>query len=264
MRTWYLAKVKYQKEDEESGLLKSVTEAYLFDALSFTEAETRVYEELGDSIRGEWTITNINKTKILDVFTYPDADIYYRCKIEYTVADGDSGKEKKVVNLMLVTAHDVREAYDRIYESLSNMLVTFRVPEVVESPIVEVFPYQATEEAEEPEIPANLKGLVDPETGELIGEGKKLPAARKHQLQAQAQYVRVREEEIAFRLEGAWHAIPFAELYQDKRVENYLRSESVGWFEGDEPYSRESLKVHVGAFGAIPVYRALTQAMEDP
>ena len=170
MRTWFQCKVKYQKQDEESGLLKSVTEPYLFDALSFTEAETRVYEELADSIHGEWVISNINKTKILDVFRYPDADIWFRCKVTYTVADGDSGKEKKVTNLMLVTAHDVKEAYERIFESLNNMLVTFRVPEVVETQIIEVFEYQSPDEELNPEIPENLKPLVDPESGEIREE----------------------------------------------------------------------------------------------
>lgn len=168
MRTWFMCKVKYQKQDEETGLLKSVTEPYLFDAMSFTEAETRVYEELAESMRGEWVISNISKTKILDVFRYPDADTWHRCKVSYTVADGDTGKEKKVTNLMLVTAHDVKQAYERIYESLHNMLVTFRVPEVVETPIVEVFPYESDDPELNPEIPENLRPLVDPESGEIL------------------------------------------------------------------------------------------------
>lgn len=168
MRTWFMCKVKYQKEDEESGLLKSVTEPYLFDAMSFTEAETRVYEELADSIRGEWLVTSITKTKFIDVFRYDDSDIWHKCKVTYTVADGDSGKEKKVTNLMLVTAHDVKQAYERIYESLNNMLVTFRVPEVTETPIMEVFPFHGEDAELNQEIPDNLRPLVDPESGELL------------------------------------------------------------------------------------------------
>ena len=149
MKQWFLCKVKYQKEDE-NGRLKSVTEPYLVDAVSFTEAETRIYEEMGERVRGEFMITGISKSKIIDVFHYEDIDIWFKCKVVYYVAE-ESGKEKKIVNQMIVTAHNVKEAYDRIYESLNNMLVSFQVPEVIESPIIEVFNYagEVTPEEEE-------------------------------------------------------------------------------------------------------------------
>ena len=59
--------------------------------------------------------------------------------VSYMLADADSGKEKKVVNTMLVHAANVKEAYERIHESLNNMLVAFTVPEIKESKILEVF-----------------------------------------------------------------------------------------------------------------------------
>lgn len=152
-----MCKVKYAKENEQ-GLLKNVSEQYLVDAVSFTEAEARIYDMLGSVIRGDFQVTNISKSNFVDVFFFEDIDIWHKCKISYIVADADSGKEKKVTQFMLVTAHDVREAYDRIHESLSNMLVSFRVPEVTESPIVEVFPYEKEEELNPP-VPANLKPL---------------------------------------------------------------------------------------------------------
>lgn len=157
MRTWFLCKVKYAKENEE-GLLKNVSEQYLVDAVSFTEAEARIYDMLGSVIKGDFQVTNISKSNIVDVFFYEDIDVWHKCKITYIVADADSGKEKKVTQYMLVTAHQVKEAYERIYESLDNMLVTFKVPEVVESPIVEVFPYEKDEDLNEP-IPENLRPL---------------------------------------------------------------------------------------------------------
>jgi hypothetical protein len=161
MRTWYLCKVKYAKENEQ-GLLKSVSEQYLVDAVSFTEAETRIYDMLGSVIRGDFQVTNISKSNIVDVFFYEDIDVWHKCKITYIVADADSGKEKKVTQFMLVTAHDVKEAYERIYESLNNMLVTFRVPEVTESAIVEIFPYEK-EENLNPPIPENLRPVQEEE-----------------------------------------------------------------------------------------------------
>lgn len=157
MRTWFLCRVKYAKENEQ-GLLKNVSEQYLVDAVSFTEAEARIYDMLGSTIRGDFQVTNISKSNFVDVFYYEDIDIWHKCKITYVIADADSGKEKKVTQYMLVTAHDAKEAYERIHESLNNMLVTFRVPDVTESPIVEVFPYEKDEELNPP-IPANLKPL---------------------------------------------------------------------------------------------------------
>ncbi|WP_114747871.1 DUF4494 domain-containing protein [Pleomorphovibrio marinus] len=157
MRIWFLCKVKYAKENEQ-GLLKNVSEQYLVDAVSFTEAEARIYDMLGSVIRGDFQVTNISKSNIVDVFFFEDIDVWHKCKITYIVTDADSGKEKKVTQFMLVTAHHVKEAYDRIYESLDNMLVTFNVPEVVESPIVEVFPYEKEDDLNEP-IPSNLKPI---------------------------------------------------------------------------------------------------------
>lgn len=159
MKTWFLCKVKYQKEDE-NGALKNVTEAYLLDAVSFTEAEARIYEKLGSTIRGDFYVSSINKSNIVDVFHYEDADVWHKCKITYYVAE-ESGKEKKITNYMLVSANDVKEAYDRIYESLNNMLVTFRVPEVVETQIVEIFPFDSEDEILNQEIPENLKPISE-------------------------------------------------------------------------------------------------------
>lgn len=151
MRTWFLCKVKYAKENEQ-GLLKNISEQYLVDAVSFTEAESILYDRLASQIRGDFQVTGISKSNIVDVFFYEDADIWYKCKISYMVADGDSGKEKKVTQYMIVTASDSKEAFDRIQESLSNMLVSFRIPDIVESPIVEVFPFEK-EDAEEKRNP---------------------------------------------------------------------------------------------------------------
>lgn len=138
--------------------MKNITEPYLVDAVSYTEAEARIYQELGSIIRGEFEIKSITKAPIVDIFHYDDSDVWFACKVTYVVADENSGKEKKIVNQMLVTASNAKEAYARIHESLSTMLVPFEVPEVKQSPIVEIFPYVAEEDREQI-IPENLKPL---------------------------------------------------------------------------------------------------------
>lgn len=144
MKTWFVIAVKYMKEDEH-GRIKNVVEKYLVDALSFTEAEARIYEEMGQRVMGEFHVKDISRTSIIDIFEYKDSDQFYQAKVSYMIADADSGKEKKVNNLMLVTAHSVDEAHNRIRKSLNNMLVTFTVPEIKESKILEVFHHEMKE-----------------------------------------------------------------------------------------------------------------------
>ncbi|HLW29668.1 MAG TPA: DUF4494 domain-containing protein [Brumimicrobium sp.] len=140
MNNWFTVKVKYTKQLED-GRLKRVTEPYLVDSVSFTDAEARIYEEVGQSVQGEFLITGISKTDYADIFYYDDSDIWYKCKLTYVSIDGDEGKEKKISSNFLVTASNVKEAYERIQESLSDMTVTFEIPSIMLTPIVEVLPY---------------------------------------------------------------------------------------------------------------------------
>ncbi len=162
MATWFICKVKYQKQDEK-GRATNVSEQYLVDALSFTEAEARIYEKLGSVISGEFFINNISKSNLTDVFYYEDADVWYKCKMTYALEVEGSGKEKKVVNYVLLTAANAKQAYERVYESLNNMLVEFQVPDVVESPIAEVFPADREEDTRQ-EAPDNWRPLQNEDT----------------------------------------------------------------------------------------------------
>lgn len=140
MNNWFTVKVKYTKQ-LENGAFKRVSEPYLLAAMTFTDAEARIYEELGSIIRGEFTVTNIARTDFHDIFQYEDSDTWYKCKISFEGATEDSDKPKKVSQNFLVGAHSVKEAYDRMHESLSTMLVDFLIPSITVSPIVDIFPY---------------------------------------------------------------------------------------------------------------------------
>ena len=144
MRVWFTVKVKFAKETED-GLLKSVTEQYLVDGVSFTEVESIIYDRLGSQIRGDFQVTHIAKSNIVDLFFYEDADVWFKAKVQYITHDLNSGKEEKETQYMLVTANGVPQAHERIQENLSNMLVSFQVPDVVETKIVDVFPYDRSE-----------------------------------------------------------------------------------------------------------------------
>lgn len=150
MNTWYTVKVKYTKEFTD-GTLKRVTEPYLLSAMSFTEAEARIYKEVGENIRGEFLVTAMAKTDFQDIFFYDDAEDWYKAKVDYVTEDADTGKEKKIVNNFLVTAHSVKEAYERIDESLKGLMVSYETPTISKTKIVEIFTY-------DPEFGAKING----------------------------------------------------------------------------------------------------------
>lgn len=140
MNQWYQIKCKYTKEFKD-GTLKRTTEPYLVSAMSFTEAEASIYRNVGEYVRGEFEVTAIAKQDFQDIFQYDDAEDWYQADVSYISEDADTGREKKIKNVFLVTAHNVKEAYERIEENLRGLMVTYEQPQVKKTSIVEVFPY---------------------------------------------------------------------------------------------------------------------------
>lgn len=142
MNSWFTVKVKYTKQLDD-GTFKRVSEPYLLAAMTFTDAEARIYEELGSLIRGEFIVTGISRTDIHDIYHYEDSDVWYKCKIAFeSESDGGEGsKAKKVNQNFLVSAHSVKEAYERLKESLGGMMIDFQIPTISVSPIVDIFPF---------------------------------------------------------------------------------------------------------------------------
>lgn len=140
MSNWFTVKVKYTK-GLDNGSFKRVSEPYLLAAMTFTDAEARIYEELGPMIKGEFTVVGIARTELHDIFAYDDADTWYKCKVRYENFDADSEKSRMVSQNFLVAAESVKQAFDRIQESLAGMMVDFEIPSITISPIVDIFPY---------------------------------------------------------------------------------------------------------------------------
>lgn len=179
MNNWFTVKVKYTKQ-LENGQFKRVSEPYLLAAMTFTDAEARIYEELGSVIKGEFDVVGISRTELHDIFAYDDADVWYKCKVTYENQDADSDKVKKVSQNFLVSAHSVKDAFDRIRESLSTLMVDFLIPSIIVSPIVEIFPPSenldreisrtALEDLEVNESDEKPKGVVFSAAGSDIDE----------------------------------------------------------------------------------------------
>ena len=163
MNNWFTVKVKYTKQ-LENGTFKRVSEPYLLSAMTFTDAETRIYEELGQIIRGEFNVVGITRTEIHDIFQYDDCDTWYRCQIIFTSEgsmDDPEAKQKKVSQNFLVSAVSVKDAFEKLKESLSTLMADFEVPSISVSPIVDIFPYREELDRELERVP------VDQYEGEL-------------------------------------------------------------------------------------------------
>jgi len=140
MSEWFESKIKFLRQ-MDNGLVKPITETYLVDAMSFTECEARVTKEVGEGMR-EVTMMTEKRSNIKEVVFYGDTDVWHKCKVCYNLMDEDTEKEKKITTYLLVNSHDVREAYERCAEHLKEMLVPFTIPQIVESPIIDVYQYE--------------------------------------------------------------------------------------------------------------------------
>lgn len=156
MKTWYTCKIKHSKEAED-GLLKQVTEAFLVDAVSYTDAETRINEIAAQDMHGEWAVTQITKTNIVEVIPNEEAETWFKCKVSYSTVDGDSEKEKKINTYMLVAALHIKQAFEMIEEHFKGMLVPYDIPSITQTNIVEVYPYIKDE------VPSNFRPVSEVE-----------------------------------------------------------------------------------------------------
>ena len=148
--TWYECKVKYRKLDEASGILKVKTEPFLVDAISYTEAESRITEEMSAylSDSDEITITNIKVANYAEIHPFENSDRWFKSRVSLIAFDEESGKERKTNQYLLVQANDVKEAFDNTNGVMKDTLGEYTIPAISESPIMDVFPYFSGDENE--------------------------------------------------------------------------------------------------------------------
>ncbi len=139
MYTWFTVKVKFDRQGED-GLITKVTEPFLVDALSFTEAESRILKEVKlYATSNEIEIADIRKTKISELFYNEEGDKWYRCKINYLAVDENKGVEKKIAQTMMVQASDFKKAVDTLIERMRGTLGDYEIATVAETNILDVF-----------------------------------------------------------------------------------------------------------------------------
>ena len=127
---------------------KNVTEKYLVDALSFTEAEARIIEEIQPFISGEFKVSGINRAHYSEVFLSNDssADKFYKIRINYITLDEKTGTEKRMIAKMLVQAGSFEDALSNFENGMRGTIADYEIIEVSETPIMDVFEYEAKED----------------------------------------------------------------------------------------------------------------------
>ena len=153
MNEWFECKVRYEKT-LENGLVKKVTEPYLVDALSFTEAERRFIEEIEPFMSGEFQVTDIKRAKYAELFETDEdaADRWFKAKVAFITLDEKSGAEKKSNQNMLIQASDLRDAVKRLDKGMEGTMADYEIASIAETPMMDVFHYKA-EADEKPEFP---------------------------------------------------------------------------------------------------------------
>lgn len=158
MQTWYECKVRYLKIDQ-GGYERKVNDNYLIDAVSYTDAESRIFQQMSEITRGEFEVMNIKRSNISEIFAN-EGEWYYKAKISLITIDDEGGKEKKVNNYILVMADDINDALKKLEEGLSYMLVPYVVVSIQLSTIAEVFPYFEAKEKIQPSPDINEESQV--------------------------------------------------------------------------------------------------------
>ena len=139
---WFEAKVKYIKINED-GREKKVNEAYLLDAMSYTEAESRITHEMESVIKGDYYISSLKKSNITELVPSEDEndDRWYKAKVNIIDADEVSGKGKSTAQYYLVAVADTDRALENLKKNLSTFVVPYEIANISDTKFIDVFPY---------------------------------------------------------------------------------------------------------------------------
>ena len=147
MNYWFECKVSYERQADSMGM-KKVSESYLVDALSFTEAEERITKEVRPFVSvGELEVVNIRRARIAELFLSDEAedDRYFRAKVNFITVDEKSGSEKKTSATMIVKSDSLPNAVTELKAQLDSQIASYEIAAVTDTQILDVFQYEAPE-----------------------------------------------------------------------------------------------------------------------
>lgn len=138
--SWFETKIRYDKTMED-GLNKKVTEVYTVEALSFTEAESAITEEMSHYISGEFDVKAITRAPYGEVF-FSDTDSddkWFKTRLAFITIDEKTEKEKRSNVVYLMQAATLDKARQYIKEVMAKTMIDYEVVSISETPLFDVF-----------------------------------------------------------------------------------------------------------------------------
>lgn len=140
---WFECKIRYEKTMED-GLPKKINEVYVVDALSFSEAEERIMEEMSSYVSGEIEIVDVKIAPYREIFFADDnlADQWFKAKLSFITIDERTDKEKRTSMMYLVNAGNISSAINNIGEVMSGTMIDYVTTSISATKIFDVFEYK--------------------------------------------------------------------------------------------------------------------------
>ena len=147
---YYEVKIQYQKMQED-GKEKKVTEQYVVEALTFTEAESRIIEEMTPYISGKFDVVSEKIAPYNEIFLSDrtDDDKWFISKVGFITLDERTDKEKKQTFRYLVQAATSELALDYTKEMFSHGMSDYSIEAVQDTPTLDVFLYEVKKDVVE-------------------------------------------------------------------------------------------------------------------
>lgn len=140
---WFECKIRYEKIMED-GLPKKISEVYVVDALSFSEAEERIIEEMSSYISGEIELVDVKIAPYREIFFADDnlADQWFKAKLSFITIDERTNKEKRTSMMYLVNAGNISSAINNIDKVMSGTMIDYVTTSISATKIFDVFEYK--------------------------------------------------------------------------------------------------------------------------
>lgn len=135
---WFTCRVAYQKLSEEGAETK-VTESYLVDAYTYTEAEARITMRMRELVSTPFEVANITKSNLAEVFFNDTAEMWFKIKVALIFYDDDAGKETQQNQFYLIEADDVKDAYEKTEKVLEGTISSYVIASITYTKILDVF-----------------------------------------------------------------------------------------------------------------------------
>ena len=141
--TWFETKIRYEKTIDD-GSQKKVSESYVVDALSFTEAENTIIEEMSAYISGDFKVTDLKQASYGEIF-FSDADSddkWYKCKLQFITIDEKTEREKHTQVYYLVQASSFDNCKDTIRTIMERTIIDYQIASVSETKVIDVIEHE--------------------------------------------------------------------------------------------------------------------------